>query len=69
MKGITYLVDETGNRTGVILDLRAHGRLWEDIQDRLMIESRRSEPRVTLSAVRQRLTRARQGSRRSGTHG
>ena len=59
MKGIGYLVDESGNRTGVILDLRTHARLWEDIHDRLLIAARRSDPRISLDKVRQRLGQAR----------
>jgi hypothetical protein len=57
MKGVSYLVDEAGNKTGVILDLRKHRRLWEDIHDRLLIESRRAEPRSSLEQVRKRLLR------------
>ena len=64
MKGVSYLVDEAGNRTGVILDLRTHGRLWEDIHDRLLIESRRNEPRVSLDDVRKRLAGASKASSR-----
>jgi hypothetical protein len=52
IKGVRYLVDESGQRTGVILDLRRHRRLWEDILDRLTIEAHRSEPRVSLEQVR-----------------
>jgi hypothetical protein len=57
MKGVSYLVDEDGNKTGVILDLRKHRRLWEDLHDRLLIDSRRAEPRASLDQVRKRLLR------------
>ena len=57
MKGISYLVDDSGEKTAVILDLRKHRRLWEDIHDRLLIESRRREPRESLSDVKRRLAR------------
>ncbi|MFL6199057.1 MAG: hypothetical protein ACJ76J_07770, partial [Thermoanaerobaculia bacterium] len=57
MKGVSYLVDQAGNKTAVILDLKKHRRLWEDIYDRLLIESRRAEPRVSLEQVRKRLSR------------
>jgi hypothetical protein len=62
MSGVQFLVDEAGNKTAVILDLRKHRRLWEDIHDRLLIESRRREPRSSLDAVRKRL--ARRGTKR-----
>jgi hypothetical protein len=57
MKGVSYLVDEDGNKTGVVLDLRKHRRLWEDLHDRLLIDSRRAEPRASLDQVRKRLLR------------
>ena len=57
MKGVSYLVNEAGEKTAVILDLRTHRRLWEDLHDRLLIESRRHEPRESLEQVRRRLSR------------
>lgn len=57
MKGISYLVDDAGNKTAVILDLRTHRRLWEDMYDRMLIDTRRHEPRETLDQVRKRLRR------------
>ena len=63
MKGVSYLVDDEGNKTAVILDLRRHRRIWEDIHDRLLIHSRRQEPRVSLQQVQKRLAR-----RTSKTH-
>jgi hypothetical protein len=55
MKGVSFLVDDSGKKTAVILDLRKYRRLWEDIHDRLLIESRRREPRVSLEQARKRL--------------
>jgi hypothetical protein len=57
MQGISYLVNDAGQKTAVILDLRKHRRLWEDMHDRLLIESRRSEPRTSLQQVRKGLRR------------
>ena len=47
MKGIQYVVDETGRRTAVIIDLRELGDLWEDFYDALISESRKAEPSVS----------------------
>ena len=58
MTGISYMVDDGGNKTAVVLDLRKHRRVWEDVYDRLLIESRRKEPRESLEQVRRRLARA-----------
>ena len=57
MKGVSYLVDDSGKRTAVILDLQKHSKIWEDVYDRLLIESRRSEPRRSLDQVRKALAR------------
>ena len=51
MKGVSYLVDELGNKTAVLLDLKKHRRIWEDLHDRLLIASRRNEPRLRLQQV------------------
>jgi PHD/YefM family antitoxin component YafN of YafNO toxin-antitoxin module len=43
MKGIQFVIDDTGKKTAVILDLEEWGELWEDIYDILVSESRRGE--------------------------
>ncbi len=63
MKGVSYLIDESGKRTGVILDLKQHSGIWEDLHDRLLVESRRREPRESLEKVKARLTRRSRKSR------
>jgi hypothetical protein len=47
MKGIQYLVNDSGEKTAVVLDLEAWGELWEDIFDILVSESRRDEPTIS----------------------
>lgn len=47
MKGIQYLIDDTGKKTAVVIDLEEWGELWEDIFDILVSESRRDEPTVS----------------------
>jgi hypothetical protein len=59
MRGVSFLVDDAGSPTSVILDLRKHRRLWEDIHDRLLIESRRHEQRLSFDEVTLRLKRGR----------
>ena len=55
MEGVSYLTDDAGNRTAVVLDRRRHGRVWEDVCDRPLVECRRHEPRESLDSVRKRL--------------
>jgi len=46
MRGIQFVVDDTGKKTAVLINLEEWGELWEDIYDVLVSESRRDEPRV-----------------------
>ncbi len=55
MKGIQYVVDESGEKTAVLIDLKEHGALWEDLYDALIAEQRRDEPRESLEEVKERL--------------
>ena len=51
MKGVQFLVDADGKKSAVQIDLRKHSKLWEDIYDRAVAESRQSEPRESLATV------------------
>ena len=57
MKGVQFLADERGTTTGVLLDLRRHRRLWEDIYDTWIAEQRKGEARVAWKDVKRRLKR------------
>ena len=57
MKGVQYLIDENGERTAVVIDLRKHGALWEDFYDRAVAEARKNEPRESLDSVKKRIAR------------
>jgi hypothetical protein len=47
MKGIQYLIDDTGKKTAVVIDLEEWGELWEDFFDIFVSESRRDEPTIS----------------------
>ncbi len=55
MKGIQFITDADGERVAVIIDLKKHGELWEDLYDGLIARLRAGEPRETLDSVRRRL--------------
>ena len=55
MKGIDFVVDETGDRKAVVINLAEHGELWEDFYDTLLAEEREHEPRETLAEVKKKL--------------
>jgi hypothetical protein len=57
MEGVQFIVDSQGKKTGVPINLKKHGRLWEDIYDNWLAKKRRHEPRETLQSVRSRLKR------------
>jgi len=58
MSGITFMVDSRGEKTAAVIDLRRHGRLWEDFYDTLLVKSRAHEPRESLDSVKRRLKAA-----------
>jgi len=52
MTGIQFLTDETGQKTAVVIDLKKHRALWEDLEDVLVSRSRRHEKRIPLAKVK-----------------
>jgi hypothetical protein len=55
VRGVRFLVDDTGRRTAVQIDLKSQARLWEDFYDRVLAEQRASEPREPLETVKKRV--------------
>ena len=55
MEGIQYIINDKGEKRAVIINLDIYGTLWEDLHDILMVESRKSEPRVKWGDVKKRL--------------
>jgi len=55
MKGVQFVVDEQGNKTAVVINLKQHSELWEDFYDSAAAHSRKSEPRESLESVKRRL--------------
>jgi len=62
MKGVQFLVDDQGDKTGVLIDLKKNAELWEDFYDRALAESRANEPRETLDSVKKRIQRRRRSN-------
>lgn len=57
MKGIQYLFDETGVATAVLIDLKEHADLWEDMYDELRAAERSDdmEPFISWEEVKRRM--------------
>ena len=52
MTGVQFVTDVKGRKTAVVLDLKTHAAIWEDIQDVLVAKARRSAKSVTLERVK-----------------
>ena len=59
MKGVQFVIDERGQKTAVVIDLRRHASVWEDFLDVAVAKSRQDEPRESLAAVKRHLRRTR----------
>ncbi len=46
MKGVQFVVDESGKKNAVLIDLNEFGELWEDVYDILVSQSRKDEPTI-----------------------
>jgi hypothetical protein len=57
MTGIQYVTDEQGRRIAVQIDLREHADLWEEFEDVLVSQSRKSEEDIPLEEVEAELIR------------
>ena len=63
MKGVEFVVDDSGKKKAVLIDLGQWGELWEDFYDILVSESRKSEPTIPWSKLKAEMKR---GVRKSG---
>ena len=63
MKGIQFVVDESGKKRAVLIDLSEWGEIWEDFYDVLVSESRKDEPTVPWQELKAEME---QGERQSG---
>jgi hypothetical protein len=57
MRGVQYLYNAKGQRTGVLIDLERNRALWEDLFDVALARSRAGERTVAWTTVRRRLER------------
>jgi hypothetical protein len=55
MTGVRYNTDEQGQKTEVIIDLKKHGQIVEDILDILLVEERINEESIPFEEFVQQL--------------
>lgn len=65
MPGVEFLVNDRGQRRAVLIDLKKHGALWEDLYDAYLVNARRREPRESLAQVKRLLQRSAKPRRRA----
>jgi hypothetical protein len=58
MSGVQFLVDDRGQKTAAVIDLKQYAEVWEDFYDVLVARRRASAPRESLASVKQKLVRA-----------
>lgn len=58
LRGIDFVLDSAGRKKAVLIDLRRHSEVWEDLYDSLVAEQRRGEPRESIADVKRRLAEA-----------
>jgi len=55
MRGVHFLIDDDGEKTAVLIDLKKNAQLWEDFYDVAVAKSRAKEPRESLENVKRRI--------------
>jgi hypothetical protein len=55
VKGVEFLVDNEGKLKAVLIDLKRHGKIWEDFYDTIRVKERESEPRESLKEVKRKV--------------
>jgi hypothetical protein len=55
LEGIQFVIDASGEKVAVLIDLKQYGELWEDFYDAILARARAEEPRESLDTVRESL--------------
>ncbi|MFP3898527.1 MAG: hypothetical protein ACLFVD_04385 [Dehalococcoidia bacterium] len=55
VKGVEFVIDDSGEKKAVLIDLKRHGDVWEDFYDTLRAKERESEPRESLQDVKEKV--------------
>ena len=52
MKGVQFVIDDSGKKKAVLIDLEEWGELWEDFYDLMIAESRKHEASISWEKIR-----------------
>lgn len=61
--GVQYVVNNSGKKVAVLIDLDEWGDVWEDIYDVLVSESRKDEPAISWQKLKLETSRGGRGRR------
>ena len=61
MTGIRFIVNERGEKTAAVIDLKKNRAAWEDFHDLVTARERQDESRESLDDVRRHLAERRHG--------
>ncbi len=52
MKGVQFVIDDSGKKKAVLIDLEEWGELWEDFYDLMTAESRQHEDSISWEKIK-----------------
>ena len=52
MKGVSYITNEKGKKSAVVIDLKQNGSLWEEFYDRWLVENRKTDEKFSLAETK-----------------
>ena len=52
LKGIEYLIDSSGKKKAVVIDLEEWGEIWEDFFDVIVSQSRKDEEMISWENIK-----------------
>ena len=55
VKAVEFVIDDSGQKKAVLIDLKTHGEIWEDIYDSLRAKEREAEPRESIEEVKKKV--------------
>jgi hypothetical protein len=55
LKGVEFIVDGSGEKKAVLIDLKRHRELWEDFYDTAVANARVQEPRESIEQVKRKV--------------
>jgi len=52
MNGVNFITDEKGKKNAVVIDLKKHSKICEDMYDNIIADDRVKEPKESYESVK-----------------